>query len=598
MGQFKVHFLPQDVTVTVDEGTSLLDAQIKAQLHPDAPCGGKGTCGKCLVNILSGGPAGIQKACVTEVHEDMEVELKAESLKHSILLEGAKRNIVIDPAIKGYHVAVEKCLIGDSRSDWARLKEAVSQASGIPAEEIPVSLPVISGLYDYLLAHNFEADVIMCENEIIDLADGEKPLYVMAYDIGTTTIVGYLLNARTGRELAVSSMLNPQSQFGADVIQRSNHALAEGVEELSSCVRKALNDLAAQAAFQAGITAEEIYMITVVGNTCMHHLFAGIMPGALVHSPYNPSVSESMMLPAAQYGIRIHPHGKIMLLPNIAGFVGADTVGVLLATQFDTLEDLTLVIDIGTNGEMVLGNKDHMIACSTAAGPAFEGAKIQCGMRGAEGAIDHVHFENNQLVYSTIGNAKPVGICGSGLMDIIAELLKAGIIASSGRLEKPEALTGEIGRANAHRIEKIDNFLSFVLADERESGTGKKIFLSQKDIREVQLAKSAMAAGILLMSDTLKIRQEEIKKIMIAGAFGNYMSPDSACAIGLLPQELRDRIEPIGNAAGEGSKIAALNKEEFHHCDQMARQTEFLELATHPDFQDCYVDELEFPEYE
>lgn len=598
MGQFKVHFLPQDVTVTVDEGTSLLDAQIKAQLHPDAPCGGKGTCGKCLVNILSGGPAGIQKACVTEVHEDMEVELKAESLKHSILLEGAKRNIVIDPAIKGYHVAVEKCLIGDSRSDWVRLKEAVSQASGIPAEEIPVSLPVISGLYDYLLAHNFEADVIMCENEIIDLADGEKPLYVMAYDIGTTTIVGYLLNARTGRELAVSSMLNPQSQFGADVIQRSNHALAEGVEELSSCVRKALNDLTAQAALQAGITAEEIYMITVVGNTCMHHLFAGIMPGALVHSPYNPSVSESMMLPAAQYGIMIHPHGKIMLLPNIAGFVGADTVGVLLATQFDTLEDLTLVIDIGTNGEMVLGNKDHMIACSTAAGPAFEGAKIQCGMRGAEGAIDHVHFENNQLVYSTIGNAKPVGICGSGLMDIIAELLKAGIIASSGRLEKPEALTGEIGKANAHRIEKIDNFLSFVLADERESGTGKKIFLSQKDIREVQLAKSAMAAGILLMSDTLKIRQEDIKKIMIAGAFGNYMSPDSACAIGLLPQELRDRIEPIGNAAGEGSKIAALNKEEFHHCDQMARQTEFLELATHPDFQDCYVDELEFPEYE
>ena len=597
MGQFKVHFVPQDVTVMVDEGTSLLDAQIKAQLHPDAPCGGKGTCGKCLVNILSGTPAGIQKACVTEVHEDMEVELKAESLKHSILLEGAKRHIVIDSAIKGYHVTVEKCLIGDSRSDWARLKEAVSKASGIPVEEIPVSLPIISGLYDYLLAHNFEADVIMCENEIIDLADGEKPLYIMAYDIGTTTIVGYLLNARTGKELAVSSMLNPQSQFGADVIQRSNHALAEGVEELSSCVRGALNDLAVQAALKAGITTEDIYMITVVGNTCMHHLFAGIMPGALVHSPYNPSVSESMMLPAAQYDIKIHPHGKIMLLPNIAGFVGADTIGVLLATQFDTLEELTLVIDIGTNGEMVLGNKDHMIACSTAAGPAFEGAKIQCGMRGADGAIDHVRFENNQLVYSTIGDTKPIGICGSGLMDIIAELLKAGIIASSGRLEKPEKLTTEIGKANAHRIEKIDNFLSFVLADETESGNGKKIFLSQKDIREVQLAKSAMAAGIILMSDTLKIKKEDIKKIMIAGAFGNYMSPDSACAIGLLPQELRDRIEPIGNAAGEGSKIAALNKNEFHHCDQMARQTEFLELATHPDFQDCYVDELEFPEY-
>ena len=475
MGQFKVHFLPQDITVTVEEGTNLLDAQIKADLHPDAPCGGRGTCGKCLVNILSGTPSGIQKACSTEVHGDMEVELKAEAQNHSILLEGAKRNITLDSAIRSYHVTVEKCLIGDSRSDWKRLKEAVSKASGIPEEEIPVSMHIVSGLYDYLLNHNYEADVIMCENEIIDLADKTKPLYVMAYDIGTTTIVGYLLNARTGKELAVSSMLNPQSQFGADVIQRCNHALAEGVDELSACVREALNDLAVKAALQAGVMPEEIYMITVVGNTCMHHLFAGIMPGALVHSPYNPTISESMMLNAADYGIHIHPHGKIMLLPNIAGFVGADTIGVLLATEFDTLSDLTLVIDIGTNGEMVMGNKDRMIACSTAAGPAFEGAKIQCGMRGAEGAIDHVHFENNQLVYSTIGGSKPIGICGSGLMDIIAQLLQAGFITSSGRLEKAENLTSDIGKANAHRLVQIDGFPAFVLAFEEESGSGQKV---------------------------------------------------------------------------------------------------------------------------
>ncbi len=597
MGQFKVHFLPQDITVTVEEGTNLLDAQIKADLHPDAPCGGRGTCGKCLVNVLSGTPSGVQKACCTEVHEDMEVELKSEAQNHSILLEGAKRNITLDSAIKSYHVTVEKCLIGDSRSDWKRLKEAVSKASGIPEENIPVSMHIISGLYDYLLSHNYETEVIMCENEIIDLADSKKPLYVMAYDIGTTTIVGYLLNAQTGREMAVSSMLNPQSQFGADVIQRCNHALAEGVDELSACVRSALNDLAVKAALQAGVSPEEIYMITVVGNTCMHHLFAGIMPGALVHSPYNPTISESMMLNAADYDIHINPHGKIMLLPNIAGFVGADTIGVLLATEFDTLTDLTLVIDIGTNGEMVMGNKDRMIACSTAAGPAFEGAKIQCGMRGAEGAIDHVHFEGNQLTYSTIGGGKPIGICGSGLMDIISELLQAGFISSGGRLEKPESLTSEIGKANAHRLIKIDGFLSFVLAFEDESGNGQKVYLSQKDIREVQLAKGAMAAGIALMADTLGIQIDQIQKVMIAGAFGNYMSPDSACAIGLIPAELRDRIEPIGNAAGEGSKIAALNDWEFHRCDQISNHTEFLELATHPDFQDCFVDQLEYPEY-
>ena len=590
----QVYFIRENRKIEVPEGTTVLEAQRLAGLRPDAPCGGAGTCGKCRV-VINGRNV---QACRTNVREDLEVDTAPSSSFEDavILTEGFSRPVAFCPGVSVHTIEFTKTVPGDKRSDWERMLQALEDA-GVPDTEQFLPDPELSSsLYErcrqggtWYIAHT--------DREILDICDEKRNFCLAAFDIGTTTLAGYLLDAANGQVLAVESRMNPQAQYGADVIMRADYALAHGTGELSGCIRRELNEMLGCLAGRAGRETADILQISVAGNTCMHHLFLGISPASLVHAPYTPAISRSMVFPAAQYGLTAHPKGQLLMLPNIAGYVGADTTGCLLAVRPDRKKEITLLLDIGTNGEMVLGNRDRMVACSTAAGPAFEGAKIQCGMRGAEGAIDHVHFENNQLVYSTIGDARPVGICGSGLMDIIAELLKAGIIASSGRLEKPESLTTEIGKANAHRLEKIDNFLSFVLADETESGTGKKIFLSQKDIREVQLAKSAMAAGIILMSDTLKIKQEDIKKIMIAGAFGNYMSPDSACAIGLLPQELRDRIEPIGNAAGEGSKIAALNKEEFHHCDQVARQTEFLELATHPDFQDCYVDELEFPEY-
>ncbi|KIR01832.1 Acetyl-CoA synthase corrinoid activation protein [Lachnospiraceae bacterium TWA4] len=596
MAQYKITILPQNIEVLVDEGTNLLDAQIKAGLHPDAPCGGKGTCGKCLVNVLEGEPKGVQKACLTKVTSDMTINAQS-SDKHSILLDGVKRQISIAPAIKSYNIAVDKCVIGDSHSDWFRLKQAVAKAADIPAESIPVSVPIISNLYQFLQDNDYVINAVLCENRIIELRAADDPIYLMAFDIGTTTIVGYLLDAKTGENKATASMLNPQSQYGADVIERSNHALSNGVENLSALVRGALNDLIEAACKKASINREEIYMISVVGNTCMHHLFTGISPGALVHSPYNPSVSESMMLPASHYGIDINKKGQIMLLPNIAGFVGADTVGVLLATEFDKMDKLSLMIDIGTNGEMVMGTKDRMIACSTAAGPAFEGAKIACGMRGAKGAIDHLSFEGTKLTYSTIDNAKPIGLCGSGLMDIVTILLENGLIDEMGRLLDEDELETEVAEANADRLVMLDEKTKvFILATAEESGNGEPVYISQKDIREVQLAKSAMAAGITLLADTLGVKTSDIQQVLIAGAFGNYMAPHSACAIGMIPPELESRIVPIGNGAGEGSKIAILNQEEFYRSERIARNCEFLELATHPDFNDCYVDGLEFPE--
>lgn len=420
------------------------------------------------------------------------------------------------------------------------------------------------------------------------LADQEKAEgYLAAFDVGTTSIVGYLLDPETGEETAVTSHMNPQAQYGADVIMRCNYALSTSKEALSQAVRKELEEMLGELAAQAQIPKSQITQIGWVGNTCMHHLFLELPTNTLVLAPYKPAEKEEKILEAAEYGLHIHPQGKLLMLPCIDGFVGADTVGCLVATAFDDLEPMTLMIDIGTNGEMVLGNKDRMVSCSTAAGPAFEGAKITCGMRGAAGAIDHIHMKDKKLEYTTIGGEKAKGICGSGLMDAVSLLLKNGFVEESGRFFAPEEMTSAAAAANRERMIEKEGKPAFSITPE--------VYLTQKDIREVQLAKGAIAAGIHILCRTLGISPEEIEQVLIAGAFGNYMSPESACDIGLIPSCLRGRIQPIGNAAGEGAKIAVLNHQEYLHAQKLADMTEMIELAAEPDFQDCFVDELEFP---
>ncbi|SFB01844.1 Uncharacterized 2Fe-2 and 4Fe-4S clusters-containing protein, contains DUF4445 domain [Acetitomaculum ruminis DSM 5522] len=598
MSQFNVVFMPQRLSVTVEEGTNLLDAQIKAGLIPDAPCGGKGTCGKCLVNVLKGGnETGVVKACQTLVTDDMEVDIINVPKGYHLLTTGIERQIDFLPLIKSFNISVEKCEMGDSRSDWKRLKKAVSEVSGIDEKDIPLNINLVKELNGLLKECNYIVNVVMYKNEILQIRKEDGPVYIMAFDIGTTSVVGYLLDGKNGKEIAVDSMLNPQSQYGADVIQRSNYSMENSVEPLTIAIRNAMKKLVENNCKKAKINPCDIYLVNIVGNTCMHHLFMGIVPSALVLAPYNPSVSEPVIDNVNSYDLGVNPNGKLQVLSNIAGFVGADTVGVLVATGFDRIDKLTLAIDIGTNGEMVLGNKQRAITCSTAAGPAFEGAKIECGMRGSAGAIDHLKVEGKRIVYSVIGDEKPIGICGSGLMDIVSIMLENGIVDESGRILDQDEMETDVAKENAFRIVPNGNNKHFVLATKEESGEGKAVYISQKDVREVQLAKGAMAAGIELMSKQLGIDISQIEQVMIAGAFGNYMSPHSACAIGLIPKELEKKIIPIGNAAGEGSKIASLNVEEFNRSVAMAEKIEFLELATDPDFQDTFVDQLEFPEY-
>lgn len=587
MNTYKVFFTKEKKEVSVQEGTTVLEAERIAGLSPDAPCGGAGKCGKCTVKINGS----VEKACQIKIMADLEVETIEQASEHRILVKGTERAVAFQPELEILDLEIQPCKVGENSSDWKRLCEAVnkklrekgSKADRVFRPKLEI-LPVISHL---MKEKGGTARAIVSGDEILELKEqDDKPVLMAAFDIGTTTVAGYLLDGRTGEQLATASALNVQTEYGADVIMRANYSLEHGAEELSACIRVLLKKLIRTLCKEAGKEPEDIYQVSVVGNTCMHHLFLGIVPDSLVHAPYNPAISHGLTFPAEKFRLGIHPGGQLIALPVIAGFVGADTVACLLAVNLEEEKKMTLMIDIGTNGEIVLGNSKRRIACSTAAGPAFEGAKIACGMRGAEGAIEHAHLEEGRLVCKVIGDGKPTGICGSGLIDIIAGLLEAGVIDETGRLmEGP-------------RVVQIDDNTktAYLLAGPSESGNGKPVYLSQKDIREVQLAKGAIAAGIALLAEQMEITLEQIEQVYIAGAFGNYMDPAGACRIGMLPGILKDRIIPVGNAAGEGAKLALLNNEELERAERLARHTEFLELAALPEFQDEFVDQLEFPE--
>ena len=570
MDTIQIAFVNESRTVSVRPGTTLLAAQVEAGLHPDAPCGGQGTCGKCLVDIRLSPQEPWQrvKACQTKVEAPLEVKTLPRDQQLRVLDEGAQGELgAFAPWVEQVAITVAPCPLGESTADWTRLKEALTAATGRPFWEADVAL--CSCLGDLLRESGGKLWALVDRSHILALRREEAPFYMAAFDVGTTSIAGYLLRGDHSEVVAKAGMLNPQAQYGADVINRATYALQHGCDVLASCVREAVDQLLGTLCRDAGVEREDVFAVSLVGNTCMHHLFLSVSPDSLVHAPYNPAISDSLLLRAVDYGLHVNPRAPLLMLPVIAGFVGADTVGCLLAGGWEKLEKLTLMIDIGTNGEIVMGNSQRMIACSTAAGPAFEGAKIQCGMRGAEGAVERVWLENGEVKWRVIGGGKAVGICGSGLIDLVAVLLRSGKMDESGKL-----LSGSEYRLG-----------------------GTDVVLTQKDIREMQLAKGAISAGIHLLAERLGIQLSDIEQVCIAGAFGNYMDPDSACDIGLIPPELRSRVVPVGNAAGEGAKMALQNRAAWDRAETLARKAEFLELASLPQFQDEFVDCLEFPDW-
>lgn len=495
MAEYTVQFLPGGQSITVAEDANLLEVARNAGLTPNAPCGGKGTCGKCKVRLLHRQDQPEVLACQTKVTEDMTVRFLSEEGKSQVI---------------------------STRSHL--------------------------GLGEFT-------------------PDSEEG-YCVAFDIGTTTVVGYLLRG-SGEELGSAGRLNPQMAYGADVISRINFCLESSQEPLTTVIRNTLKEQILTLCEKQGISDSEIRTVAVVGNTCMHHMLMAIDPRPLVTPPYSPGEKRALQVEAMEL-LGICPNATVRVFPNIAGFVGGDTVGCMTALQFDKLTEPSLLIDIGTNGELVMTDGKKMLACSTAAGPAFEGAKISCGMRAADGAIDHVWIENGEVRCSVLGDAEPVGICGSALLDAIAVFLDLECIGESGR----------------------------VLTDDKLLHLKGSVALTQNDVNELQFAKGAIAAGIEMMAADLGLDLHDIQAVYLAGAFGNYMNPDSACRIGLIPSYLRSRIKPCGNAAGKGSQMAAVSREAYAYADMLATASDFLDLAAQPDFQDTYVEHLCFEEEE
>lgn len=422
--------------------------------------------------------------------------------------------------------------------------------------DMQVALPLAAELR--VLQESFITD-----QTIVPLQEG----YLIAFDIGTTSVVCFLLDGGTGAELAKSSMRNPQTAFGADVISRIQAALKGELGQLTDLLRSAMTELIRTVCAEAGVSPRKIGVVSVVGNPAMQQFLFGIVPENLAQVPFAPVLTEAQAV-SCQDILPICPNAQLLMVPDISGYVGADTIGCLLAVELYKKDEITLLVDIGTNGEMVLGNKHRMIACATAAGPALEGANIQFGMRAAVGAIDHVQLENGKVVCSVIGGGAAVGICGSGLVDAAAVGLKLGLINKRGR----------------------------IVTEDHIFRLSETVYLTQEDIRQVQMAKGAIRAGITLMAARLGVEIGEIQKVQLAGAFGSFLNPESACRIGLLPEELLDRIEIVGNAAGCGAKMLACDKSLLPFSQKLTERVEFLELASLESFPKTFAKAMLFRE--
>lgn len=607
MNDHNVVFQPGDVSVKVVQGSTLREAMNDAGLEFDFLCGGRGTCGKCRVKISKGlmTPVareeemlqveelveGIRLACLTAVHHDLIVELpNQKKLQHNILIASDERVFQIEPHLHKVSIEVDRPSRETQSSDWRRLKESLVK-QGYRDSELEATVSIIRQMPDALRGANNRITAVMYESEIagIEPQDTVKTMLGMAFDIGTTTIVGYLLDLYSGQELSVVSTLNPQTAFGGDVISRLTFASHEenGLMKLQGIVIEAINRLIEEAVQKVAVTRSEIYGISIAGNTCMHHIFLGINPQSIAVSPYVPALNESLVLDASELKISINPAGKVFMLPNIAGFVGADTVAVLLSTELDRSEDIKLVIDIGTNGEIALGSREKMVACSAAAGPAFEGAQISSGMRGAVGAIDHVYYRD-KLEYSVIGGGKPLGVCGSALLDTVAGLVELGILNKRGKFLAFEQWTNPAAQRFKENLIQFEGQGAFLLEEASRTGHGRPIMITQGDIRELQMAKGAMAAGVKVLLETYGIQAQDVKEVLLAGAFGNYLNPHSACVIGLIPQELESKIRMIGNAAGTGAKLALLSANEFRRAKDIAEVVKFVELGSYPKFNSIF----------
>lgn len=604
----KVTFLPDAVDVFLPAGTLVSKAAAAAGIQIESPCGGVATCGKCRVNVASGCnepaqterkrlgeeaiAAGTRLACQARISTDaiITVPETSRSVVQKILSAASLRDCAVVSGITKSYCEMTPPSLNDETAEFERLVNAQNQP-------VKPNLNVIKRLSHIFRDSDYHVTAVTYDDLLVAVEKGDTrdACYGIAYDLGSTTIVGYLMDLNTGKDVAVASVMNPQMVYGDDLVSRISFATTQegGAEILRSVVVEALNRVVREAAESAGINCDNIHKATIVGNTCMTHLLLGIDTTSLGQSPYVPSVCADITLPAEELGLTISPQAPAIVLPNVAGFVGSDLVGVLLASEWKENGRTRLAVDIGTNGEMALLHEGKTYACSAAAGPAFEGAGISCGMRGGPGAIDSVKI-NEHVEITTIENRRPIGLCGSGLVDAVAQMLNAGIIDETGRMLSVDQ-SPNLPDALRERLIQTDSGVEFVLATKEESGNGKAITLKSQDIRKLQLAKGSIHAAIQTLIKAAGISDDNLDEILLAGAFGNYIRVESAIRIGLIPSIPIDRVQSVGNAAGAGARLALLSEAEMEYAVELAKSAHHLELAISSDYHMELMERMMFP---
>ncbi len=602
---YTVNFQPIGRRLSVHSASSLLDAAQGAGIDIASICGGIGSCNSCKIRLVTGRlsdltleeqaifteeelDAGFRLACQSYPQSDLTVEIPPESLTapQRLQIEGQSLSIELDPPVLPVVVDIPEPSITDLRSDTTRVSGALAQVA--MEEPLGFAAPVLEELSTLLRHYSWQVELAMRKNTIVAILPPSLPLLGLAVDVGTTKLAAYLCNLSTGEVWAKAGRMNPQTAFGEDVISRISYSekTPDGRKILQSRLIEALNQLVDELCAQSSMSGHkarpgQIVEAVVVGNTAMHHLFAGLPVHQLGVAPYVPAAGDSLEIDAERVGLAISPGAKIYLPPNIAGYVGADHVAMLLATNAWAAEKTTIALDIGTNTEISLINQGQIIACSCASGPAFEGAHILAGMRAAPGAIERVQVVRGEVRTQTIDNLPPVGICGSGILDAIAVLHQIGVVDNKGSF-----ILGNPA------VRQADHLREYLLVDSLKSGTGQDLVITRKDINEIQLAKGAIRSGIEVLLEVAGIPEQAVEQFIIAGAFGTYINVPSAIQIGMFPSLPLGRFQQVGNAAGAGARQMLLSVDQRHTAEEIARRVKYIELSNHPNFTSIFSKSL------
>ena len=598
----KIRVLPLGKDLPVKAGANLREALTEAGISLDSPCGGQGTCLKCKVQLsgisekftelereklsteeLS---SGWHLACQVTVEAPGEVclpEVEVSRAKAGFGLLGEE--IPLKPNVRRRHFELSRPTLSDQRADWDRLAEYLETSEPAP---VRAELLLLQEISNRLREWNFAGEAVLVGDEVVALEppDSVKDVLGVALDIGTTTLAAGLVDLDTGKIVGLDAELNPQITFGADVISRIMYT-QDGPGKRGKLQRelvKGLNQLLLRLCRNTGKERGRIFEATVVGNTTMLHSLLGLEALHIALAPYVGGLNRALCVSAEELGLLIHPRGKVYLLPSIASFVGADTVGVILAARLHQTKVPRLAIDIGTNGEVMLATKDGVLTASTAAGPAFEGGRIKFGMRAIKGAISSFQATPS-LDYTVIGGATARGICGSGLIDLVAELFRVGVLDQKGRILLPSEISSASAAELAERVRVRGEEREFIIFKDEE----REVTLTQQDVRELQLAKGAIRAGIELLMKEAGISPDDIQEVLLAGVFGNYINREKAVTLGLIPPFPIEKVHFIGNGAMDGALRALLSLEERRWADKISAQVHHIELSGRPDFEETFL---------